>query len=159
MPNTHSVCPVGKESIEGEMRSTLHWLRLGSFLLCATLPFAAAAQDQAAPTAKQPITEEQIERRYSEKELSTELRKTEETATRPVGESAKGLGRPAFLGAYFAHFVPPLSLRNTNRLANLIRQGKLYLSLHDTILLAVENNLDVEQQRYQIAMADMVLLS
>jgi outer membrane protein TolC len=136
------------------MRSTSRLLRLGSFLLCATLPFTAVAQDQSASTAKQPIAEDSIGRRYNEKELSTALRKTEETETRPVGESAKGLGRPAFVGTYFAHFVPPLRLQNTDRLANLIRQGKLYISLHDTILLAVENNLDVEQQRYQLAMAD-----
>ena len=136
------------------MRSTLRLLRLGSFLLCATLPFTAVAQDQAASTVKQPIAEDNIGRRYNEQELSTALQKTEETETRPVGESAKGLGRPAFVGTYFARFVPPLRLQNTDRLANLIRQGKLYLSLHDTILLAVENNLDVEQQRYQLAMAD-----
>ena len=129
-------------------------MRLGFFLLCAALPFTASAQDQAASTAKQPITESMVERRYSETELSTALQKAEETATRPVAESAKGLGQPAFFGTYSAHFVPPLSLRNTDRLSNLIHQGKLYLSLHDAILLAVENNLDVEQQRYQLAMAD-----
>jgi outer membrane protein TolC len=82
------------------------------------------------------------------------LQKAEETKAAPVAESAKGLGQHAFIGTYIAHFVPPLSLRNTDRLANLIHQGKLYLSLHETILLAVENNLDVEQQRYQLAMAD-----
>jgi outer membrane protein TolC len=136
------------------MRSISRLLRLGSFLLCAILSLTAVAQDEAASTAKQPVTDNTIERRYNENELSTTLRKAEKTETRPAGESAKGLGRPAFLGAYLAHFVPPLHLQNTDRLANLIRQGRLYLSLHDTILLAVENNLDVEQQRYQIAMAD-----
>ena len=100
------------------------------------------------------ITAPEAEQRYKEKNLSTALRKTEETKTRPVAESAKGLGQPAFLGTFSARFVPPLRLQNTDRLANLIRQGKLYLSLHDAILLAVENNLDVEQQRYQLAMAD-----
>ena len=136
------------------MRSISRLLRRGSFLLCATLALTAFAQDEAASTAKQPITDNTIGQRYNESELSTTLRKAEKTETRPAGESAKGLGRPAFLGAYHVHFVPPLRLQNTDRLANLIRQGRLYLSLHDTILLAVENNLDVEQQRYQIAMAD-----
>ena len=117
------------------MRSTPRLFRLGSFLLCATLPLTVAAQD-----------------------LSTALQKTQETVTRPVSESAKGLGRPAFIGAYSAHFVPPLSLQNTDRLTNLIRQKILHLSLHDAILLAVENNLDVEQQRYQLAMADTDLV-
>ena len=94
------------------------------------------------------------EQRYNEKKLSPALQKTEET--RPVlsPNRPKGLGRHAFLGTMSPHFVPPLRLQNTDRLANLIRQGKLYLSLHDAILLAVENNLDVEQQSYQLAMAD-----
>ncbi len=112
------------------------------------------AQQQSAQPTQNPITAPEAEQRYTEKNLSPALQKTEETKTRPVAESAKGLGRPTFLGTYSAHFVPPLRLQNTDRLANLIRQGKLYLSLHDAILLAVENNLDVEQQRYQLAMAD-----
>ena len=136
------------------MRSTSRLSRLASLLLCAALPFAAFAQDEAAGTAQQPITEKQLEQRYIEKRLSTDLQNTVEDKTRPVAESAKGLGQHAFIGAYIAHFVPPLSLRNTDRLSKLIYQGKLLLSLHDAILLAVENNLDVEQQRYQLAMAD-----
>ncbi len=136
------------------MRSTSRLSRLACLLLCAALPFAAFAQDQAAGTAQQPITAKKIEQRYNEKRLSTGLQNAEENKTPPVAESAKGLGRHAFVGAYIAHFIPPLSLRNTDRLSNLIHQGKLYLSLHDTILLAVENNLDVEQQRFQLAMAD-----
>jgi outer membrane protein TolC len=135
------------------MRSTSRLLRLASFLLCAALPLTASAQDQPAAAAEQPTTVNKLEQRYSERQLSTVLQSAEETKTRPTAESAQGLGRPAFLGTYFAHFVPPLSLRNTERLQDLIHQGKLYLSLHDAILLAVENNLDVEQQRYQIAMA------
>ncbi len=136
------------------MRTISYVLPPAFLLLCATLPSLAAAQDQAAPTAAQPITENKLERRYSETKLSTALQTAEENQTRPTAESAKGLGQPAFFGTYSAHFVPPLSLRNTDRLSNLIRQGKLYLSLHDAILLAMENNLDVEQQRYQVAMAD-----
>jgi outer membrane protein TolC len=36
----------------------------------------------------------------------------------------------------------------------LVRDGKLYLSLHDAIVLAVENNLDVEISRYDLLLAD-----
>ena len=131
--------------------------------ICVAAGIFAALRDPAVPrsragpgrpTAAQPITENQLEQRYTETQLSTGLQSAEETTATPAAESAKGLGRPAFLGTYIPHFVPPLSLRNTDRLSNLIHQGKLYLSLHDAILLAIENNLDVEQQRYQIAMAD-----
>jgi len=44
--------------------------------------------------------------------------------------------------------VAPISLGNSSRLDQLMRAGKLYLSLQDTISLALENNLDIELQRY-----------
>jgi len=54
--------------------------------------------------------------------------------------------------------VPPLNLVNSPRLANLERDGKLYLSLRDAIALALENNLDLVYFRYNfpIAKADML---
>ena len=44
--------------------------------------------------------------------------------------------------------VAPVNLANSSRLDSLLRAGKLYLSLKDTIALALENNLDIELQRY-----------
>ena len=44
--------------------------------------------------------------------------------------------------------VAPISLANSSRLDQLLRAGKLYLSLQDAIALALENNLDIELQRY-----------
>lgn len=44
--------------------------------------------------------------------------------------------------------VSPISLGNSSRLDQLMRAGKLYLSLQDAIALALENNLDIEIQRY-----------
>lgn len=44
--------------------------------------------------------------------------------------------------------VPPISLGNSTRLDQLMRAGRLYLSLQDAIALALENNLDIEIQRY-----------
>ncbi len=46
-----------------------------------------------------------------------------------------------------------LDLRNTNRIYDLLKAGNLYLSLAETIALAVENNLDVEISRFQIPIA------
>src|ERR1700681_4760459 len=53
-----------------------------------------------------------------------------------------------FTNPYMPRVVPPVSVSNTERLDSLLRAGKLYLSLSDAIALAVENNLDVEVQRY-----------
>lgn len=44
--------------------------------------------------------------------------------------------------------VPPINLQNSERLESLIRAGNLYLNAQDVIALALENNLDIEIQRY-----------
>jgi outer membrane protein TolC len=49
---------------------------------------------------------------------------------------------------YQARTVPPINLANTSRLESLIQAGNLYLSAKDVIALALENNLDIEIQRY-----------
>jgi outer membrane protein len=54
--------------------------------------------------------------------------------------------------------VAPLKLSNSSRLESLVRAGILYLSLQDTIALALENNLDIELQRYGAQIADASLL-
>lgn len=50
-------------------------------------------------------------------------------------------------GLYRAPQVPPVSFTDTPRIESLIRAGNLYLSLHDAIALAIENNLDVQFER------------
>ncbi len=61
------------------------------------------------------------------------------------------------LSPYMPSDVAPLDLANSPRLQNLIRDGKLYISLHDAIALAIENNLDLAYFRYNfpIAQADL----
>jgi outer membrane protein TolC len=44
----------------------------------------------------------------------------------------------------------PLSFANTRHIQELIRAGTLYLSLQDALALAIENNLDVELERYNL---------
>lgn len=44
--------------------------------------------------------------------------------------------------------IAPVKMQNSLRLDSLIRAGKIYLSLQDAISLALENNLDIEIQRY-----------
>lgn len=59
---------------------------------------------------------------------------------------------------YRPRLVAPVNLANSNRLDQLLRAGILYLSLQDTIALALENNLDIELQRYGAQIADASLL-
>jgi outer membrane protein len=55
---------------------------------------------------------------------------------------------PIILRPYQAPIVPPARLTNSDRLHDLIRAGKLYLTVQDAIALAIENNLDLEVDRY-----------
>jgi outer membrane protein TolC len=54
--------------------------------------------------------------------------------------------------------VSPFSVRNSQRIFDLIRAGQLYLSLDDAIALALENNLDIELERFLPKIADTDLL-
>lgn len=57
------------------------------------------------------------------------------------------------LAPYIPTDAPPLDLTNSPRLENLIRDGKLYVSLRDAIALAIENNLDLAYFRYNFPIA------
>jgi outer membrane protein TolC len=58
---------------------------------------------------------------------------------------------------YEPRTVPPVNLSNSSRLDSLVRAGNLYLSAQDVVALAIENNLDVEVQRYGPLLAKEVL--
>ncbi len=62
------------------------------------------------------------------------------------------------LNAYSPDYVPEPILANSPRLARLIRDGKLYLSLKDAIDLALENNLDLAIARYNLPIANTDIL-
>jgi outer membrane protein TolC len=62
------------------------------------------------------------------------------------------------LCAYSPSSTPEPELTNSPRLNQLIRDGKLYLSLKDAIRLAMENNLDIAIARYNLPIADMDIL-
>ncbi len=55
---------------------------------------------------------------------------------------------PVFWRPYAAPEVPEARLANSTRLRDLIRAGKLYLTVQDAIALALENNIDLEVSRY-----------
>jgi outer membrane protein TolC len=62
------------------------------------------------------------------------------------------------LKSYEPSTVPQVNLTNSPRLQSLERDGKLYLSLRDTIDLALENNLDIAYYRYNFPTAQADLL-
>ncbi len=62
------------------------------------------------------------------------------------------------LTGYRAPRIVDVRLEDSIRLESLLRDGKLYLSLRDAISLALENNLDLELERYGIRLADSDVL-
>src|SRR6266849_3471375 len=61
---------------------------------------------------------------------------------------------PSPIGPYSPRTVAPPSLANTGRFEQLMRDGKLYISMNDAIALALENNLDIAIARYNLNIAD-----
>ncbi len=72
----------------------------------------------------------------------------------PLRSSPTGFSPTRFIGPYRAPKVPGLFGGNGDRLRALVRGGKLFLTARDTIALAIENNLDVEIERYNLVLAD-----
>jgi len=62
------------------------------------------------------------------------------------------------LDAYMPDSVPEPLLSNSSRLDQVIRDGKLYLSLKDAIDLALEDNLDLAIARYNLPIANTDIL-
>jgi len=65
---------------------------------------------------------------------------------------------PNLVGPYVPRHVPEPSLANSTRIDQLMKDGKIYLSLDDAIALALENNLDLAIARYNLPIADTDIL-
>ncbi|MGE0407379.1 MAG: TolC family protein, partial [Candidatus Korobacteraceae bacterium] len=59
---------------------------------------------------------------------------------------------------YQGRSVAPPSFSNSPRIDQLLRGGRLYLSMNDAITLALENNLDLAIARYNLSIAETDLL-
>jgi outer membrane protein TolC len=66
----------------------------------------------------------------------------------PPASAAGGTFVGRLAGPYKAPGVSAVNFQNSQRIFQLIRAGQLYLSLQDAIALALENNLDIELERY-----------
>ena len=81
------------------------------------------------------------------------LRDTPRDYTHLKGHSFKNLFAP-----YTATDFPQPRLSNTPRLDDLLRDGKLFLSLSDAVTLALENNYDIAIARINLDIADTDVL-
>src|SRR5262252_2961050 len=84
------------------------------------------------------------------------------TFAQKPGEDTRGpqleTGRPHWYSGmtepYQPRTVPPVNVSNSSRIDALMRAGNLYISLSDAIALAIENNLDIEVERYEFSLAE-----
>jgi outer membrane protein TolC len=59
---------------------------------------------------------------------------------------------------YTVREVAPLNVANSGRIDQVLKDGKLYLSLDDAVAMALEDNLDIGIQRYNLSIADTDIL-
>ena len=81
------------------------------------------------------------------------LRASQRDFSKPSGRL---LGNP--IKAYLPATVASASFTNSARLTDLVKNGKIYLSLSDALALALENNYDIAISRYYMDLADLDLL-
>ena len=65
---------------------------------------------------------------------------------------------PRIWSVWGVRYVPQANFTNTPLIDRVIRDGKMYLSLSDAVALALENNLDIAIQRYNLITADVDIL-
>jgi outer membrane protein len=82
-----------------------------------------------------------------------DLRPTNRDFSKPAGRL---LGNP--INIYRPTTIPKANFANSVRLDNLVKEGKIYLSLSDAIALAIENNYDIAIARYDLDIADTDIL-
>ena len=65
---------------------------------------------------------------------------------------------PKFWSVWGVRNMPQANFTNTPLIDQVIREGKIYLSLDQAVALALENNLDIAIQRYNLITADVDIL-
>jgi outer membrane protein len=143
----------GKDERQGSQGGKLRALAAVVLMLSASMPSGVAQQygagssgpDKAAsqlPPAPSPTPTQPIPLRTTERDYSKAY--------------ANWLGNPFRI--YLATSIPKASFENSVRLNDLLKDGKIYLSLSDAIALAIENNYDIAIARYDLDIADTDIL-
>ncbi len=138
--------------LEGRAKAGLRLRALAAVMvtLAAGVPSGftqqpATARDKAAsdfPAAPAPVLTKPFNLRQSARDFS-----------KPAGRL---LGDP--INAYRPTTIAKASFVNSVRLDDLVKDGKIYLSLSDALALAIENNYDIAIARYNLDIADTDIL-
>jgi outer membrane protein TolC len=107
-----------------------------------TAPRATDSAASALPAAPAPILTEPLDLRPSQRNFSK--------------PAARLWGNP--INLFKPTIIPKASFANSVRLTDLVKDGKIYLSLSDAIAIALENNYDLAIARYDLDIADTDIL-
>lgn len=133
-----------------------------ALFLCASM-IGAQAQEQGASSAAVPQPQQQTQTpnaptpQPAPAQAAPMMSQPAAPAIRTPPSLAMPHSRNPF-DAYTPSTVAKPDLSNSKRLNQLIRDGKLYISLQDAIDLALENNLDLAIARYNLPIADTDIL-
>lgn len=116
-------------------------------LLIAAIPMSLCAQD-AAPAAQAPASQTALPQAPGATHRQFEVR----DYTKPKAHF------PNPIAPYTERDIPQPDLTNSPKIDQLMREGKIYLSMDDAVAIALENNLDIAIQRYNLGIADTDIL-
>jgi outer membrane protein TolC len=123
------------------------------FCIACTVPLSAAAQDKAQTTQSPDVAVAAPQPQPADQAVPV--------ASHEVGKIDFSKSRKSFpnmLAPYEGRTLHSPRLSNSARINQLIKDGKLVLSLNDAIALALENNLDLAIARYNLDIADTDIL-
>jgi outer membrane protein len=108
----------------------------------ATAPTVTDKAASALPSAPLPVLTQPFNLRQSQRDF-----------TKPAGRT---WGDP--IDWFRATSIPKANFANSVRLADMVKDGKIYLSLSDALALALEDNYDIAIARYNLDIADTDIL-
>jgi len=155
------VNPIKRNSARG-MKAAVVILLLQVNLLLATRPAGAQQTQtstppaQTAPEAPAPATQGATAAPPSLAQQMQQAQQPSFAPPQPFDVPMPHSHNPLF--PYMPSTAPELNLINSPRLENLIREGKIYVSLRDAIAVAIENNLDLAYFRYNFPIAQTDIL-
>ncbi len=145
--------PAGRERLRQKGTGRLRSAAAVMLMLSATMPQGYAAQLGAGEKAPEKAASKLPPAPLPTQTQPFSLRASAIDYSKPY---VPWYGNP--INRYRAITLPKASFVNSLRLSDLVRDGKIYLSLSDAIALAIEDNYDIAIARYDLDIADTDIL-
>jgi outer membrane protein len=162
-PQHRTPAPAERGKAGGQPGSRLCALACIMLTLAAGVPrgYAQQQQQQTGPETVTGAGESRPEKAASALPVAPAPAFTEPLNLRPGNRDyskpyARGFGNP--IKWYLPTSIGKASFANSPRLTDLVKDGKIYLSLSDAIAIALENNYDLAIARYDLDIADTDIL-